>query len=120
MAKFAWRAAVQMFYIAVVVGVFCTLKDRGETLMVALFGLLYVTIRSASMILGVAQAKLAVGLQHELEGLRVLISPDHQIDWEARKQAQDGLGDGEALVVFGHRRAVCDLADMPCRAFPSP
>jgi hypothetical protein len=71
---YAWRVLVNLFYVAIVLYVFEKLHGRHETtILVAVLGLIYVTIRSIAIGQAHGAAVLAKGLTVELMRIRELL-----------------------------------------------
>jgi hypothetical protein len=95
-----WRAAVQVFNIAVVLFVFAHLQGRMEPLIVSLFGLIYTAIRSAAIGHANTYGDFAVQLQNQLDQIKGLINPNFEFDWETRREALQEVRDAQSLLVF--------------------
>lgn len=70
-----WRVAVQMFYVAVVLVVFKLLHGRLETIVVALFGIVYVAIRWVGIGVVLMHRDFAFGIQTELDTIKAAVVP---------------------------------------------
>ena len=88
---FGWRTCVQIFYVGVTLYVFSRLQNNQETLMVALFGLIYVAIRSIAIGNVMFLRGIVIAFQGEIDAIKVAVIPEFQIDLEARKDAAEAI-----------------------------
>lgn len=70
---------VQLFYVAVVGIVFMGLHNRLETIVVALFGIVYVAVRTVGLQLTLMQRDFAIGVQRELNVIKAAIVPGFEM-----------------------------------------
>jgi hypothetical protein len=90
---YGWRVLINIFYVAVVLYVFDKLQGRSEAIiMVAVLGLIYVTIRSIAIGQGVGLSNALKILESDLIRLRELAR-----DEQARHRLQSSKGDSEIL-----------------------
>jgi hypothetical protein len=71
---YIWRVLVNLFYVAIILYVFEKLNGRHETtVLVAVLGLIYVTIRSIAIAQGHGLIEITKGLRGELLRVRELL-----------------------------------------------
>ena len=96
--KVIWRIAVQLFYIGVTIFIFVSLQGRQEHLMVALIGLVYVTLRGT--VAGGARGVIALSaaLQSELDCIKGAVIPGYEPDYELRDETKREADDFKQVI----------------------
>src|SRR5262249_19218090 len=75
---YVWRVLVNLFYVAIVLYVFDRLQGRHDTsIVVAILGLIYVTIRSIAIGQALGLIGVAKGLHVHLMRIRELLHDEH-------------------------------------------
>ncbi len=97
-----WRTFVQLFYIGVVILVLVSLQGRLETIVVCLFGILYVTVRSIGIGLSSTLSALAVGLQAELNKIKAGVNQDYFYDEELARESREALAKASVPLWFAY------------------
>ncbi|HYY13933.1 MAG TPA: hypothetical protein VE758_05820 [Chthoniobacterales bacterium] len=78
---YTWRVLVNLFYVAIILYVFDKLHGRHEiTVLVAVLGLIYVTIRSIAIAQGNGFIEVTKGLRGELLRIRELLHDEFAED----------------------------------------
>jgi hypothetical protein len=90
---YTWRVLINIFYIAVVLYVFDKLQGRSEAIItVAVLGLIYVTIRSIAIGLGMGITNFFKVIEADLIRLRELVRDEHvRHRWEDSKAHSEVL-----------------------------
>jgi hypothetical protein len=90
---YAWRIFVNLIVLAVVLGIFSGLHARFETVVVAILGLLYVSIRSIAFSQTVMLREAIIGIDHHFVRIRDLLGDErileHQVEMDQLKEAGD-------------------------------
>jgi hypothetical protein len=75
----------------VILFVFSNLHGRLEPIVVAMFGLIYVSIRSGAISTAITFGNFAIELQSELNLIKAAINPDADVGWQAWREAKEEL-----------------------------
>jgi hypothetical protein len=67
---YGWRVLANLFYLVVVVAVLAGIRDPGEKSIIAVLGLIYVTVRSTAIGQGLGSMASAASLQQQLDQIR--------------------------------------------------
>ena len=76
---YLWRIAMNLIMLAIVVGILSRVHDRFETIVVAILGLLYVTIRTIAFGQALMFTQLAIGIDSDFSRIRRLLG-DESVD----------------------------------------
>jgi hypothetical protein len=68
--SYTWRVAVNVFYVCVVLYVFANINEKSLQIVVAILGLLYVTIRSIAIGQYFTNAPMLIGLVKSIDELK--------------------------------------------------
>jgi hypothetical protein len=89
---YIWRVLVNIFYLLVTLYVFSRLHERLETIVVACFGMIYVTVRSIGLGQAISQIAVVQMIDGEFSTIKKLIRPyeDEDTSWiqEEKEEAQ--------------------------------
>lgn len=83
--SYVWLLLSNTFYLLVVLYVFSRLHDRLETIVVAVLGLIYVTIRSLAIAQWIDLTARSLAFLKQFEDLRLAVIPNYETDrseWE--------------------------------------
>lgn len=98
--RLGWAIILQIFYLIIVFVVFTQLHERLETLMFALFGLLYTAMRGSILHQNVTTLNLWKGLGGNLEGLKSAVIPGYVFDHATMERVDQALTKGYAFVAI--------------------
>jgi hypothetical protein len=77
---YIWKVALDIVILCIVAWALDKLHDRTETLIVAVLGMIYVTIRTTQGFQGIAMMELAFHQQDQLDAIRTWIDGTYQPD----------------------------------------
>jgi hypothetical protein len=77
---YVWRVLINVFYVAVVLYVFDKLQGRSEAIIMAVLGLIYVTIRSIAISQGMGLANALKVIEADIIRLRELVRDEQARD----------------------------------------
>jgi len=102
--RYLWWISVSVVQLAIFAFVFAHLKDRMESIVVSVLGLLYVTIRSIAIVQTTSFAQFAVGVDGEIIRIRELLGDDHETI-QARINSNTEAG----KLIFGGKMIVTSI-----------
>src|SRR6266852_4246329 len=82
----AWRLAVNVVQLIVVLAVFANLRGRFEIIVVSILGFIYIAVRVGAFSNGLLHVNLAKAFDHKMLHLRDLLG-DPPADWEVKETA---------------------------------
>ena len=113
---YLWTVAVNCFYLLIIVAVFDKLYQRPEAVVVAILGLIYVTIRMIGIGLSMGMARSLLHLNKQLLCIRSLLN-DPATDYEAEFMRELEKADRDHLLKRDINVAFLGITTFVCLLF---